>query len=99
MDRHQLDDGDSELLQIRNLFDQPGKRTAFLGRNAARLTLGEASDVHLLNNGVGIVAGSSTGYRKNHVLVVTNKRLELLDFSHSSTRASKSRSGRVRKCL
>src|SRR5260370_17091293 len=95
MDRHQLDDGDSELLQIWNLFDQHGKRTAFLGRNAARLTLGEASDVHLINDGVGIVAGASTGSRKKQIFFVFNKNLQLLGFRPSITRAPQSRPRRT----
>ena len=52
-DRQQLDGGDSQLLQIRNLLDQPGVGPARrLGHPGARIP-GEATNVQLVDDGLG----------------------------------------------
>ena len=50
--RKELDGGDPEIAEIRNLLDEPGKRAArFLGHAGARMA-GEPTDVHLVHDRV-----------------------------------------------
>ncbi len=50
--RQELDGGDPEVAEIRNLLDEPGKRAArLLGHAGARMA-GEPSDVHLVHDRV-----------------------------------------------
>src|ERR1700722_5275111 len=52
-DRQQLDGGNAELLEIRNLFDQAGISAALIRRDSGAGMPREASHVHLVNNGAG----------------------------------------------
>jgi hypothetical protein len=52
MHGHQLDDGDAELLQIRNLFDDPGKGAAGRRGHTRVREDGEPAHVHLVHDRV-----------------------------------------------
>ena len=56
MNRHQLDRGDAEFLQVRNLVDDRGKAAAAIGGDAGVGALREAADVHFIDDEIVSVA-------------------------------------------
>src|SRR6476469_1908045 len=53
MHRHQLDDRDAQLLQVRDLFDQTGIGSPDRFSHTARATGSESFDMELIDNRVG----------------------------------------------
>ena len=59
--RQQLDGGDAELLEIRDLLDQPGVSAAGLLPDPGARVAGEPADVHLVDDGARRRAGTAGG--------------------------------------
>src|SRR6185437_9037805 len=51
--RHQLDCGDSQILQVRNLLDQPRIRASFLLGDAGVCIPRESGNVHFIKHSAG----------------------------------------------
>src|SRR5262252_3944222 len=51
--REKLDRTDAEILQIRNLLDQPSIGAAFCRRDAGTRVAGKSADMHLIDDGLG----------------------------------------------
>ena len=52
-DGQQLDGGDAQVLEVRDLLDQPGIGAALPGRHAGAVVAGEAPHVELVDHGLG----------------------------------------------
>ena len=56
--RHQFDDGDAKLLQVRNFLDQSRIRSARFVLDAGVRILGKSPNVQLVDDGIGLVHGA-----------------------------------------